>query len=216
MVNIYCAYTAPINDASASDITVTRAQCWAGLQRKVRNAPEFVGAIATCKVLSEDEADGTVTRVVTFKADPEKEVKEVCRGFWPMKVCSSNSFLLLLLLLLFLWSGEAKTLLFCQGAEARSAVVEATTISEKTLVLISSQVDFHQTDGSVISNIISDGPSGKPEDLFMTYAFQWLCPDVKEGGDEEKELRKKYEATAKMAVDKSIEAIRRFVEAGEL
>lgn len=79
-----------------------------------------------------------------------------------------------------------------------------------------SQVDFHQTDGSVISNIISDGPSGKPEDLYMTYAFQWLHPDVEAGGAKEKELMESHKAMAKMAVDKSIEAIRRLVGEGKI
>ena len=87
MVNIYTAYTAPINPAGTpSKDLISRAQCWNGLQRKVRNAPEFVGAIATCEVLEDDAKQGTVTRVVTFKADPEKEVKEVCRNYEPMKV----------------------------------------------------------------------------------------------------------------------------------
>lgn len=50
----------------------------------------------------------------------------------------------------------------------------------------------------------------------MTYAFQWLRPEVSEGSDKADELRKHYQAMAKMAVDKSIEAIRRLVDQGEL
>ncbi|GAB7348044.1 hypothetical protein MBLNU459_g6080t1 [Dothideomycetes sp. NU459] len=160
MVNLYLAYTAPINPPGATP-ALTTAQCWTGLQRKVRNAPEFVGAIATCTVLNEDD-DGVVTRQVTFKANPNKVVEEVCRPYEPMKV------------------------------------------------------DFHQTDGSVISNIISDGPSGEATDLHMTYAFQWLHPDVEAGSAEEKELMRGHKATAKMAVDKSIEAIRRLVNEGKI
>lgn len=122
MVNIYCAYTAPINpsslnppsksrnniptwdslDAPAESPLLTREQCWVGLQRKIRDATEFVGAIATCKVLGEEEdkdgeghGDKVVTRVVTFNAEPEKEVKEVCRSYWPMKVSSRDFFLFL-------------------------------------------------------------------------------------------------------------------------
>lgn len=78
------------------------------------------------------------------------------------------------------------------------------------------QVDFHQADGSVISNVISDGPSGEPSDLYMTYAFQWLHPDVEAGGAKAEELMKGHKATAKMAVDKSIEAIRRLVNEGKI
>lgn len=84
MVNLYLAYTAPINPPNTTPV-LTTAQCWAGLERKVRNAPEFVGAIATCDVLDET-SDGVVTREVTFKANPEKKVKEVCRPYKPTKV----------------------------------------------------------------------------------------------------------------------------------
>lgn len=93
MVNLYVAYTAPINPSGASPV-LTRAQCWAGLQRKVRNAPEFVSAIATCHVL-DDEGD-TVKREVTFKETPDKKVREVCKSYEPMKVSVcfySRSFL---------------------------------------------------------------------------------------------------------------------------
>ena len=77
-------------------------------------------------------------------------------------------------------------------------------------------MDFHQTDGSVISNIISDGPSGDQFDLYMTYAFQWLHPEVEAGSDKEKTLTKHHSDIAKMAVDKSIEAIRRMIGEGKL
>lgn len=46
----------------------------------------------------------------------------------------------------------------------------------------------------------------------MTYAFEWQHSDV-DAKDTEKveELRKKHMETAKMAVEKGIEAIRRYV-----
>jgi len=83
---INTAYTAPINPSPSTTPVLTRKQCWTGLQRKIRDAPAFVGAISSCKVIGEDEAEGTVTRVVTFKAEPDKEIKEVCRSFEDAKV----------------------------------------------------------------------------------------------------------------------------------
>jgi len=76
------------------------------------------------------------------------------------------------------------------------------------------QVDFHQPDGSTISNIISKGPDG---DISMTYAFEWLHSEVK--ADEKQkieELRAKHAKTAQMAVEKSIEAVRRMVVEGTI
>lgn len=83
MVNLYLAYTAPINPPNASPV-LSSEQCWAGLQRKIRNAPEFVGAITKCDVL--EDKDGVVTREVVFGARPDTRVKEVCKSFEPMKV----------------------------------------------------------------------------------------------------------------------------------
>ncbi|KAK5005322.1 hypothetical protein LTR16_007041, partial [Cryomyces antarcticus] len=77
-------------------------------------------------------------------------------------------------------------------------------------------VDFHQPDGSTISNIISDGPSGQPSDLYMTYAFQWLHPEIERGSKVEAEALVMRKKTAKMAVEKSIESIRRMVKEGEI
>lgn len=178
MVNLYIAYTAPINPPNATPVLTTE-QCWAGLQRKIRNAPEFVGAITKCDVL--EDKDGVVTREVVFGAQPDKRVKEVCRSFEPMKVR-------------WYWihtdKGRILTRIF--------------------------KVDFHQTDGSIISNIISNGPSQEPTDLYMTYAFQWLHPEIEEGSKEVQEKSKSYKAMSKMAVDKSIEAIRRLVDEGQI
>jgi hypothetical protein len=50
------------------------------------------------------------------------------------------------------------------------------------------RVDFQQEDGSRISNFVSSGPSGQPEDLFMTYVFEWRHPGVEEGSAEAREL----------------------------
>jgi len=76
------------------------------------------------------------------------------------------------------------------------------------------QVDFFQPDGSTISNIISEGPS---HDLNMTYAFEWLHPDVPaDDAAKIEELRQKYYGIAQMAVEKSIECLRRLAGEGKL
>jgi hypothetical protein len=83
MVDINLSYTSRINPSGASPV-LNQAQIWAGLQRKIRFAQEFVPVIESCKVLEESE-DGTVTREVVFKKGmgPKDRAKEVCRGFWP-------------------------------------------------------------------------------------------------------------------------------------
>lgn len=51
----------------------------------------------------------------------------------------------------------------------------------------------------------------------MTYSFSWRHPDVDESETEKvAELMQKNKAMSKMAVDKSIEAIRRLVKDGTI
>jgi hypothetical protein len=80
MVKLHLAYTAPINPPSSTP-TLTRAQVWAGLQRKIRYAQEFVPVIESCNVL--EEKDGVVTREVVFKpgVGPKDKAREVVTGF---------------------------------------------------------------------------------------------------------------------------------------
>jgi hypothetical protein len=89
MVNLYIAYTQPVNPEGTTPV-LTKDQVWAGLQRKVRNAPEFVPAIVSCEVLKEE--GNIVTRQVVFKEgfgeSDGKPVKEVCKEYAPTKVCS--------------------------------------------------------------------------------------------------------------------------------
>ena len=82
MVSFHIAYTAPINLPSASP-TLTREQVWAGLERKIRHAEEFVPAITGCTVLSENSDE--VVRELEFKPGfgPPGKVREVCRSFAP-------------------------------------------------------------------------------------------------------------------------------------
>lgn len=90
----YMAFSAPINPPGASP-ELTLAQVWAGLQRKVRHAEEFVGgAIKSTDVISVDKDNHgreVITREVVF-VEGERRVKEICTFYEPMKVeVSSNT-----------------------------------------------------------------------------------------------------------------------------
>ncbi|KAF1987903.1 DUF1857-domain-containing protein [Aulographum hederae CBS 113979] len=78
------------------------------------------------------------------------------------------------------------------------------------------RIDFLQTDGSTISNIVSDGPSGETSDLMMTYSFEWVHPNIEAGSEEEKAKMIQYKKMARGAVEGSIDTIRRFVKEGEI
>lgn len=83
--------------------------------------------------------------------------------------------------------------------------------------LTDSQVDYHQENGSLITNIISAGPSGKPEDVYMTFAFDWLHPELEdEDGEEARKLKERHQRVAKMAVHTTIDTIRRLVQEGQI
>lgn len=77
------------------------------------------------------------------------------------------------------------------------------------------KVEFHQKDGSKVMNIISQGAGGE-EDLYMTYTFEWLHPELE--GDEQglQEKRKGQEQMAKMAVEGTITVMRELAEKGTI
>ncbi|KAK4164612.1 hypothetical protein QBC43DRAFT_45582 [Cladorrhinum sp. PSN259] len=94
MPTLNLGYTAPINPAGASPV-LTLPQIWAGLQRKVRHAEEFVPLILSCTVESEveDKVGNTViTRVVDFgnnlglQQKDGKLTREVCTLYPPVRV----------------------------------------------------------------------------------------------------------------------------------
>ncbi|KAI1091532.1 DUF1857-domain-containing protein [Rostrohypoxylon terebratum] len=97
MVTFNLAYTAPIN-ATGSSPTLTQAQVWVGLKRKVYRAQDFVSIIEECNVLAEEQDPTspdnlTVTREIRFKAGSGPAaasggapVKEVCVYFAPCRV----------------------------------------------------------------------------------------------------------------------------------
>ncbi|KAL2023291.1 hypothetical protein VTK56DRAFT_3029 [Thermocarpiscus australiensis] len=164
MVVINLGYTAPINRPGQTPI-LTLDQVWAGLQRKVRHADEFVPTIAGCDVLAEEKHDDdsgeeVVTRLTHFGGPGNgplagRTVKEVCRLYPPCRI------------------------------------------------------DFHHADGPQVANFVTQGPSGEPHDLYMTYVFRWPHPKVEEGSGEAERLRAEYKEVAKRAVESSIETIRR-------
>ncbi|KAI1807075.1 DUF1857-domain-containing protein [Daldinia bambusicola] len=96
MVTFNLSYTAPINPSDASP-TLTISQVWAGLQRKVRRAQDFVPIIEECNVLSEEPSQETgnltIIREVRFAAGKEPNsaskgglVKETCIHYPPCRV----------------------------------------------------------------------------------------------------------------------------------
>lgn len=90
MVNVHVAYTQPINPAGASPV-LTEAQIWQGLERKVRFAQEFVGAIESTDVLEERNGGKEVVRIAHFKpgfGGEQGAAKETCRLYEPTKVSS--------------------------------------------------------------------------------------------------------------------------------
>ncbi|USP76743.1 hypothetical protein yc1106_04017 [Curvularia clavata] len=184
MVNLHLSHTARINPPNASPV-LTRAQVWAGLQRKIRFAQEFVPVIESCTVL-EESSEGVVTRDVVFKKGmgAKDKAREVVTGYWP-----------------------------CWGGIGKEVNADGEAWTDEAIFL---QVDFAQEDGSHVQNIVSDGASGGPEDLHMTYVFEFRLPEVKEGTAEaEKELQR-LKGMAKVAVESSINVIRQMVKDGKI
>ncbi len=136
MVTFHLAYSAPANPAGAQPV-LTQAQLFAGFQRKVRQPSEFIPAIESAEVLSDE--GNVVTRLVAFKAG----------------------------------SGPAK-------------------VKEVCTILSPSRVDYHLENGSTVLNIISAGPSGAADDLYVTYTFEWKRDDLSEGSPEAKEAEETY------------------------
>jgi hypothetical protein len=52
--------------------------------------------------------------------------------------------------------------------------------------------------------------------MFLTYSFEYKHPNIDEQSEEAEELLARHRNTAKMAVEKTIETIRRMVQAGQL
>ena len=69
----------------------------------------------------------------------------------------------------------------------------------------------------MISNIVSVGPKGVEEgDIYLTFTFEWLHPEIQAGSAEEKQKRQVLSDGAQKGVHGTIEAIRRLVKDGQL
>jgi Domain of unknown function (DUF1857) len=87
MVTINVAYTTPVNPPGSTPV-LTRAQVWAGLERKIRRASDFVPVFEDCKVI--EEYDNVVVRETKLKPmedRPGRTQKETCKMYKPTKVC---------------------------------------------------------------------------------------------------------------------------------
>ncbi|KAJ9133326.1 hypothetical protein NKR23_g10834 [Pleurostoma richardsiae] len=73
------------------------------------------------------------------------------------------------------------------------------------------KVEFHQPDGSKVQNIISEGAGGE---LYMTYTFEWLHPELEGNQSALVEKQAKEKAMAKTAVESTIVAMREMVKDG--
>lgn len=81
-------------------------------------------------------------------------------------------------------------------------------------------MDFHdENTGQFVMNIISGAESGKPEDLYLTFVFDWPHPEIKEEdeqGDEARRLRERYAKMGARVVPHTIEVARRMKQEGKL
>jgi hypothetical protein len=50
----------------------------------------------------------------------------------------------------------------------------------------------------------------------LTYSFEWKHPDIEDGSPKVKVLIDRHSKTAKMAVDKTIDHLRKLVQEGKL
>ncbi|KPI45573.1 uncharacterized protein AB675_702 [Cyphellophora attinorum] len=77
------------------------------------------------------------------------------------------------------------------------------------------KVEFLQTDGGRVMNIVSQGSGEQGVDLFMTYSFEWVLPEGV-SAEEQEEKRKGQEKMAKVAVESTIEIMRGMAREGKL
>ncbi|KAI1499967.1 hypothetical protein F5X99DRAFT_388307 [Biscogniauxia marginata] len=73
------------------------------------------------------------------------------------------------------------------------------------------RVDFVSADGSIITNVVSVGPSGKSDDLHYTYVFEWRHPGIEANSSEAESQKEADWKTARLAVESTIETMRRLV-----
>lgn len=84
-------------------------------------------------------------------------------------------------------------------------------VEETVTAYKDSRIDFVQPDGSLISNILSEGAGGE---LFMTYAFEWRHPGA--SSQELDAFNVKERKLSQMAVEGTIAAMRGLATKGEI
>ena len=84
------------------------------------------------------------------------------------------------------------------------------------LMHLHTEVDFHQPNGALITNTISDGPGLTENDYNMNYTFEWRFPDILDGSKEHKKKWEEMVQGAQKAVHSSIVAMRKMAANGEL
>ncbi|EPS30784.1 hypothetical protein PDE_05736 [Penicillium oxalicum 114-2] len=85
-------------------------------------------------------------------------------------------------------------------------------VAEKVTAYEPCRVEFEQPNGSLISNVISEGAEGE---LYLTYAFKWMHLDMSDP-EEVKMALEKEKKMAREAVEGSLVAVRKLVEEGKL
>ncbi|GLI80021.1 hypothetical protein PoHVEF18_008369 [Penicillium ochrochloron] len=75
------------------------------------------------------------------------------------------------------------------------------------------RVEFEQPDGSRISNVVSEGAEGE---LYLTYIFEWRHPELDAEGEESVAVLKRQKGMSRLAVEGTIQVLRRLVEEGKI
>ncbi|KAK4199468.1 hypothetical protein QBC40DRAFT_349368 [Triangularia verruculosa] len=105
---------------------------------------------------------------------------------------------------------------FGQAAPMPSSGGERGEVREVCTLFPPHRVDFVQDDGTKVWNYVSQGPGREGEDLYLTYVFEARDAGLVEGSEGAVDLEGRFKATAKKAVESSIETIRRLVGEGKL
>jgi len=58
------------------------------------------------------------------------------------------------------------------------------------------RVDFWQENGTKIANYVAQGPGEGPEDLYMTYVFEWRHPAVEAGSEQAGKMEATHKAVS--------------------
>ena len=88
-------------------------------------------------------------------------------------------------------------------------------VQERCIAAKPMKVEFHQGDGSKVMNVISQG-AGDESDMYMTYTFEWLHPEIEGNKDQLAAVYKKEQAMAQKAVESTIDVMREMVKSGKL